>query len=54
MKNPVLILAMLTLAACAGKPEARPEPVVVPQPVAVAVTQPCVPDTLKPDRKSVV
>ena len=47
MKKSILITALLGLTACAGKPDARPEPIVVPTPVAVAVTQPCVPDTLK-------
>lgn len=41
------IVAALALAACATKPVRVPEPVVVPVQVAVAVEQPCVPDTLK-------
>lgn len=46
MKNLVPILGLALLGACATKPAPRPEPIVVPQPVAVAVDAPCVPDTL--------
>ena len=39
-------LLLLTLGACAGRQSVAPTPIVVPQPVAVAVDSPCVPDTL--------
>lgn len=47
MKYLIPILA-LSLAACGGKPEARPEPIIVPQTVVVPVAGGCVPRTLTP------
>lgn len=47
MKKSVVIAA-IALAGCGGKVKSAPEPVIVTQPVAVAVDAPCVPDTLGP------
>lgn len=43
-----IILIGLAAAACGGEVQSTPEPIVVPQQVAVAVDSPCVPDSLGP------
>lgn len=47
MKSLILFAIALGLAGCATKPVPAPEPIIVPQKVAVAVDAPCVPDSLK-------
>lgn len=46
MKQGIILVLGLLLAACASKPQARPEPIIITQPVPVATPAPCVPDTL--------
>lgn len=46
MKNLVILIGLIALTACGTTAQVRPEPIVVPQPIAVAVDAPCVPDTL--------
>ena len=49
MKNLVILFGLVALTACGTtREQVRPEPIVVSQPVAVAVDAPCVPDTLGP------
>lgn len=48
MKSLFALLFLAPLAACASRPEVRPEPIVAPIEVAIPVAAPCVPNDLKP------
>lgn len=48
MKKVLTLVALLSLAACGDKGKVESIPTIVPQPVAVGVDAPCVPDTLGP------
>lgn len=50
MKSLICLPFLVLVAACATKPAARPEPIIVTKEVKVPVSVPCVPENYDPKR----